>query len=414
MSDRRRISREKLAYLVDSTAAPIAGLAIISTWIAFEVGLLQALIDQVGLQLEPGRETSGYSLFLAMLPFRFYCLITLAFVLTNTITSRDFGPMLEAERRAASTGQVLAPGAKPLTSQTIARIAHEPGTPCRWYNAVLPIVVVVVAVVAGMLIDGWSAVVEARGEAVWYSQLFSLETWKTAFGSADSGLVLFVSSLIGSAVAIGLAVGQRILGLVEAVLVWLRGVPAMTLAVSILICAWAIRSVCEDLGTSTYLVSAIGESIPPVAFPLFAFLLAAAVAFATGTSWGTMGILLPVVVPWAWELTAGSDVSVIIAVVSAAAVLDGAIMGDHCSPISDTTVMSSIAASCDHVDHVRTQMPYAVTCMAIATVAYVFVAADVSPWIAYAVSLVAVIAVLRLVGKKLPEPSVVASASVET
>jgi Na+/H+ antiporter NhaC len=400
MSDKRRISREKLAYLVDSTAAPVAGLAVISTWIAFEVSLLQSLIDQIHLVAPAGESMGGYALFIAMLPLRFYCIITLAFVLIGAWTGRDYGPMLKAERRAARTGEVLAPNARPLTSRAMSEILPEPGTPARWINAVLPIVVLMGAVVIGMLLSGKEAVLEAGFEF----SVLSFDTWRSAFGAADSARVLLIAALLSSVVAIGMVVAQRILGFFEAIRAWLRGVPAMALAVSILICAWAIRSVCDDLGTSTFLVAAVGDGIPTFVFPLFVFLISAGIAFATGTSWGTMGILLPVVLPWAWSLSQAPDVGFWIVLVSAAAVLDGAITGDHCSPISDTTIMSSLATSCDHIDHVRTQLPYAMTCMAIACGAYLAVAARVGTLLIYAGALLAIVAIFRLIGRPIIPP----------
>ena len=400
MSDRRRISREKLAYLVDSTAAPIAGLAVISTWIAYEVGILQTLIDQIGLQLEPGAMTNGYAMFVAMIPLRFYCLFCLLFVFTGAITGRDYGPMLKAERRAALTGEVLGPNARPLTSRTISDILPEPGIRYRWYNAVAPVVVVIGAVLFGMLYSGRGEVAAAGLEF----NVLSFETWKYAFGGADSGKVLFIAAMLGSAVAIALPIGQRVLTARTAVLTWARGFPAMWLAISILVSAWAIQSVCRDLGTNVYLVSAIGESIPALVFPLFVFLVAAAVAFATGTSWGTMGILLPVILPWAFELAGGDGASMLIVLLSAAAVLDGAIMGDHCSPISDTTVMSSMASSCDHLDHVRTQLPYALTVMVIASLAYLGAAAGGSWGLLILGGLVLIVTIFFVVGRRVPLP----------
>ncbi len=398
MSDRRRISREKLAYLVDSTAAPIAGLAIISTWIAFEVGILQTLIDQTGIQLEAGVALSGYGLFVAMLPLRLYCLFCLFFVFTGAVSNRDFGPMLRAETRAAKTGEVLAPNARPLTSRSISEILPPVGIRYRWHIAVVPIVVVIASVLAGMLLFGRPSI-----EAAHDFRVLSFDSWKYAFGHADSGKVLFYAALLGSAVVIFLAVSQKILSLPSALVTYSRGVPAMALAIAILISAWAIQSVCGDLGTNVFLVSTVGDSIPALIFPLFTFLLAAGIAFSTGTSWGTMGILLPIILPWTWEMTQGGDGSVILVLLSAAAVLDGAIMGDHCSPISDTTVMSSMASSCDHLDHVKTQMPYALSCMAVASVGYVLVAAG-APWIVAILTGFALIVVLfMVVGKRIPE-----------
>jgi len=399
MADRQRVSREKLSYLVDSTAAPVAGLAIISTWIAFELGLLQPLIDQLGLQLEPGVPTNAYAFFLTMLPVRFYCLTTIVFVFVGAASSRDYGPMLRAERRAAEKGQVIAPNARPLTSRSMDDIAAKPGIPCRWYNAAVPVLVVVFSVLVGMLLSGRAAVEEA---GVAFSPA-SFETWKIAFGEADSGFVLLISSMIGSVVAIAMAVGQRLLTLPESIATWFRGVRAMGLAIAILVCAWAIQSVCRDLGTNVFVVSAVGEAIPPLAFPVFTFFLAAGVAFATGTSWGTMGILLPVILPWVYALTetAGADMTIVM--LSAAAVLDGAIMGDHCSPISDTTVLSSIATSCDHIDHVKTQLPYALTCTLLAALAYLAMAAGAPSWVVYIAAVGGIVAIFYVVGKPIEQ-----------
>ena len=400
MSDRRRISREKLAYIVDSTAAPIAGLALISTWIAFEVGILDTLIDQVGLVPAGGEAVSGYSLFVTMVPLRFYCLFCLFFVFVGAISNRDYGPMLKAERRAALTGEVLAPTARPLTSRSISEILPEPGIKHRWYFAVLPVLVVIISVLVGML---WSGRGGVEDQGVAFSVL-SFDTWKYAFGEADPGPVLFYAALLGSAVAITLAVGSRTLGFFSAIVTWARGLPAMALAISILISAWAIQSVCTDLGTNVFLVSAIGDSVPPLFFPVLTFLLAAGVAFATGTSWGTMGILLPIILPWAWNMVQAGDASFVLVLLSSAAVLDGAIMGDHCSPISDTTVMSSMASSCDHMDHVRTQMPYALTCMGVAALAYLGAASGISWWIVMLAGLALIVIVFMTIGKTIPIP----------
>lgn len=400
MSDRWRISREKLAYIVDSTAAPVAGLALISTWIAFEVGILDTLIDQVGLELNAGQAVSGYSLFATMVPLRFYCIFCLLFVFVGAISSRDFGPMWKAEQRAALTGEVLAPTARPLTSRNISEILPEPGIKHRWYFAVLPVLVVIISVLVGML---WTGRGEVEEQGLAFS-VFSFDTWQHAFGAADSGPVLFFAALLGSAVVIALAVGSRTLGLITAIVTWLRGLPAMALAISILVSAWAIQSVCSDLGTNVFLVSAIGDSVPPLLFPVLTFALAAGVAFATGTSWGTMGILLPIILPWAWNMVQAGDGSVVLVLLSSAAVLDGAIMGDHCSPISDTTVMSSMASSCDHVDHVRTQMPYALTCMGVAALAYLGAAAGVSWWVVMIGGLALIVTIFMVVGKRIPTP----------
>ncbi len=388
MTDEKKISREKLAYIVDSTSAPIAGLAIISTWIGYEVGLFEDLANQLHLDM------SGYEIFLGIIPFRFYCIFALALVLWNVFQSRDFGPMLHAEHRASNTGQVIADGAVALTSKSFLEIGPKTGVAHRWYNAALPIGAVVVATMGGIF---WSGS-DLQGSIV--SDLASWQAWQDAFATADSAMVLFWAALLGSVVALGLATAQRLLSPLEAVKAWLKTIPSMWMAVAILVLAWAIRSVCDDLGTSIYLVSAVEGLITLTMLPMITFLLAAIVAFATGTSWGAMGILLPTMIPLAAQLGDGTSHAMLILMLCFAAVLDGAIYGDHCSPISDTTIMSSIAAGSDHVDHVRTQAPYATLAMLFAAgLGYIGVAVGLSPWLALPLGIIALGVVLRLFGK---------------
>ncbi|HJL17248.1 MAG TPA: Na+/H+ antiporter NhaC family protein [Sandaracinaceae bacterium LLY-WYZ-13_1] len=392
LTDRYRISRERLAYLVDSTAAPIAGVSLVSTWIAYEVGLFGDLAREIELSM------GGYEIFVAVLPFRFYCLSALTMVLLGAWSGRDFGPMYAAERRAAERGEVHAPDAEPLGGDALDATRPPEDAPHRWYNAVIPIAVVVLGVVGGMLYSGRRAVWDA-GRSL---DPFDLEVWRLAFGGADSANVLLAASVGGSVVAIGLALTQRIVPAPDAAKAWARTVPAMWKAVAILILAWAIKTVCLELGTDRFLLAVLGERVPLTALPLAVFGLAAVIALSTGTSFGTMGILLPVALPLAHAL-GGTSVELFLV---GAAVLDGAIYGDHCSPISDTTVLSSAATGCDHIDHVRTQIPYATTSMAIAAAAYLGVALGLPRWLPYPFIPLATLGLLFAVGERLPRPDV--------
>ncbi|MCB9530166.1 MAG: Na+/H+ antiporter NhaC family protein [Myxococcales bacterium] len=396
LTDRVRISREKLAFLVDATAAPVSGVAIISTWVAYEAGLFGDISSTIGLELD------GYSMFLAALPFRYYCATTLLFVFASSALGRDFGPMLAAERRAMERGELSRAGSAPLTSDVLDRLAPPEHAPHRWYNAALPILATVAAVVVGMLYSGSDAVTEA-GLTM---SLTSAAVWRTAFGAAASSEVLFWASLLGSLVAIGLAATQRVLSVGDAAIAWLRGIPAMRLAVLILLLAWSIKSVCDELHTRDFLVAALSAHVNVTFLPIATFLVAAGVAFSTGTSWGTMGILLPVALPLAYTMCggeSGGDLTIFWLV--CAAVLDGAIFGDHCSPISDTTVLSSIASGCDHLDHVRTQAPYALVCMGIAGLCgYLGVALGLSTVASYGAIVLLTIALLFVVGRSVQRP----------
>ena len=394
IADRFRVSREKLAYIVDSTAAPIAGVAIISTWIGYEVSLFQDLMADLKTGL------SGYQLFFAALPLRFYCLLTLVFVLLSAYLRRDYGPMLKAERRAQTTGQVIRPGAAPMTGRARDEIVPATGVRPVWWAAVMPVLLVIAAVIGGMAFDTWghADVVVARRDQGLVSRAF----WSACFSNANTSQVLFVAAMLGSVLAIAIAItrkhgetGRRVISLADAVSTWARGIAGVWYAIVILILAWAIKEVCTDAGTSTYLTAALSPLVSPILLPLLIFLLSALVAFSIGTSWTTMAILIPTVVPLAHAL-GGLPLTIL----AAAAVLDGAIFGDHCSPISDTTVMASIASSCDHMDHVKTQLPYALTTMSVAgTLGYLGSAMIYPGWIGLLLGLIAIPTILLAIGK---------------
>lgn len=394
IADRFRVSREKLAYIVDSTAAPIAGVALISTWIGYEVSLFQDLMDELNTGM------SGYELFFHALPMRFYCLLTLAFVFLSSFLQRDYGTMLRAEQRAFSTGQVLRPGATPMTGRTHDEIQPAKNIEAVWWAAMVPVAVVILFVIGGMVYD------TAQNEAVLTAQqtygILSTAFWTATFSNADTAKVLFIASVAGSIIAILIAITrknsqnqQRTITLSNALTTWAKGIVGVWYAIAILILAWAIKEVCTDVGTSTYLTAALSPLISPLLLPLLIFLLASVVAFSIGTSWTTMAILIPTVVPLAHAL-GGLPLTVL----AAAAVLDGAIFGDHCSPISDTTVMSSIASSCDHLDHVKTQLPYAFTTMSLAGLfGYLGTAGLYSGWIGLLLGLIAIPIILLTIGK---------------
>ena len=343
-TDRVKISREKLSYLVDSTAAPVASLAIISSWSVFQMSLLESPFEQFGISVNP------YFTFIQSIPFSFYCILTLVFILINVMLKREYGPMHAAENRAKSTGKVLAENAKPLLDPSLMQGKNI--TPSHWSNAFIPIGVVVAVTIGGLIITGLKSVTMEN------------PSLRDIIGAADPYASLIWGSCISSITAIGISVGKGVLNLEKALESWVNGVRSMVMACIILVLAWTIGSVCKDLHTAEYLVSISSNVLTPNMLPFITFGTAAAISFSTGSSWATMSILIPVVVPMALHLMTLDPNAVVespVFLATFASVLSGSVFGDHCSPISDTTILSSTASASDHIDHVKTQMPYALT-----------------------------------------------------
>jgi len=388
ITDRLKISREKLSYLVDSTAAPVACIAVVTSWIGFEISLLKDAFESVGML-----DRNPFTTFVASIPYSFYPILTLFFGLLIARLGRDYGPMLKAERRALNEGLLLRPGAVPI-SNIDTEITMADDVPERWYNAVIPISVVIVGTIVGLVITGRESL-SAAGES---GGLFD------AVRSGNSFVALLWSSFAGCVVAVLLVIAQRILSMTQAINAWVSGVKAMTPAIIILILAWSIGAVCNDLHTADYLVGKLSGVIAPELLPGLIFLVAAAISFSTGTSWGTMTILTPLTIPLVIQITQFHDMSgatqEAILLSTIASILSGAVFGDHCSPISDTTIMSSMASTADHIDHVRTQLPYSVTVATLCVLlGYLPTALGLPLPLVLLVSMAAVFLIVRFVGK---------------
>ncbi|HZY64309.1 MAG TPA: Na+/H+ antiporter NhaC family protein, partial [Rubrobacteraceae bacterium] len=388
VTDRLKISREKLSYIVDSTAAPLAAIAVISTWIGFELGLIETSVAGTGF------DEGSYSIFLQSIPYNFYPIWALFFVLAVGATGRDFGPMLKAERRASQEGKVLRDGADvdANAGEDGGDLQMKDEAPRRAFNAVIPIGVLIGTVAVGLYVTG------------------SGETLRDIIGSAQTGKVLLWSGLLGVLAAVVLSVGQRILTLKESVDAWYGGLKSVLFVMIILTLAWSLAAVAEDLKTANYLVSVLGDTLPPSILPAILFVIAAAVSFAVGTSWGTMGILMPLAVPLVWTILQNNDMAnpenYYIMYATIGTVLAGSVWGDHCSPISDTTIISSVAAGSDHIDHVRTQIPYALTVGVVALLLGLIPAGfGVSPWIMLPIGAAVLVGVLFLFGKEVEDGS---------
>ena len=340
VTDRLKISREKLAYIVDSTAAPVATVALVTTWIGYQVGLIGDAMTRI-----PDLDLSPYGVFLNSILYSFYPFLAIFFVMLVITTGRDFGPMLKAERRARETGQVVPDSSSTLGADDEAALAMKEGLPPRAMNAIVPVVAMTLAIMGGLYVTG-------EGETV-----------SDIVGSANSYQALMWASIISVLVAVVMTLSQRLLSLDEVVDAWVSGARFTFLAMIILVLSWAMAEISSELHTADFLIASLGDRLPMGVLPTMVFVLAAFTAFSTGSSWGAMGILLPLVLPLSWAVLGARESAdpehLYILYASVSCVLAGAVWGDHCSPISDTTVMSSLSAGCDHIEHVRTQMPYA-------------------------------------------------------
>jgi Na+/H+ antiporter NhaC len=387
VTDSMRVSRAKLAYIVDSTAAPVACIAIVTTWIGYEIGLIGDSLSKMD-----GLDTEAYLLFLNTLPYSFYPILAIAFVFMVSASGRDFGPMLTAERHAQENGSEN-PEMDKVSNQETENIQPIEGKPQRAFNAYIPVIVMVLGVLAGLYVTGMEAVADMADPQL-----------KDIIGNANSYTALMWASLASMMTAAFLSLSQKIMDLEEVVNAWFHGVRAMLMAMIILILAWSLGEVTDVLKTADFLVSVLGDSLPVFILPAMVFVLAAATAFATGSSWGAMGILFPLAMPLTWAVMvsqgqAGPEhMHILYSAISA--ILAGAVWGDHCSPISDTTILSSLASGCDHIEHVRTQLPYALTVGGAAVLFGSIMTALGSPWwLGMSIGLIVLWLILRFYGK---------------
>jgi len=359
ISDELRISREKLAYIVDSTAAPVATLGI-SSWVAFQLSLIDREYRDMGVAAEA---PTAFETFVRSIPYNTYALLAIVMVGIVVYTGRDYGEMLNAEHRAWTTGNVNREDAQPLQ-----KVEEELGAPIdqrpmlRIFFA--PVVVLIAVTLASAFWTGYQSWVSSQAEA----------GAPTAIGAAanETGLTQVLIDIVGagdfataltwgsfamvvSAIVLGLVYGLFDIG--EAVDTVLDGFGIMLTAVTILVLAWTISSVADTLGTGNYVAGIAREYLSAELLPVLILFVAAFVAFTMGSSWATMGLVTPIAVPVATEFGTGFE----LVPVAVGALFSGAIFGDHASPISDTTVLSATFSGADLIDHVRTQIPYAAT-----------------------------------------------------
>jgi len=401
VADKMKISRERLSFIIDATAAPIAGIMIVSTWIGLEVGLIKDGFTLIG------QEVDAFGVFLSTIPYRFYNILILIFVVATSLLLRDFGPMRKAEINARKG--YISDASKEITldKDVEDEMAPKEGVKLSVWNAIIPIGALMISALISFYYSGYTAIM--GGEDVVLQNLMttspaSFTAIREAFSASDASVALFQSALFASIVAIFMAVCKKIFTFSEAVEVWIDGMKGLIITGVILILAWSLSSVIKELGTAAYLVKLLSSSIPQFLLPSIIFILGAVISFATGTAYGTMGILMPLAIPLSYSIS--PEMGYVI--VGTSAVLTGAIFGDHCSPISDTTIMSSMGAGCDHISHVRTQMPYALSVAAITILfGYIPVGLGLSIWLVLPLATAAIFALVYFVGKPVDNVEVI-------
>lgn len=393
VSDKMKISRERLAFVIDATAAPIAGIALISTWIGYEVGLINDAYQSIG------QNVNAYGVFLQTIPYRFYNILMLLFVVVTSVTLREFGSMKKAQERARDTHQLIAHGSSAESQEEELEVIAK-GKPSVW-SALLPIGALILFSFIGFYTNGRQAIMAGDNESLIQAiqaAPFSFVALRETFGASDASVVLFQSALVASIIALVMGVAQGHFTFGKGIDIWVTGMKTLMITGVILLLAWSLSGVMGELGTADYLVSLLSDRMPPILLPTVIFLLGAVISFATGTSYGTMGILMPLAIPLAVAMQPENADFV---VMSAGAVLTGAIFGDHSSPISDTTILSSMGAGSNLLDHVKTQLPYAVA-IAIVSVffGYLPTAFGLNVFIVLPLASVVVIGIVFVFGKK--------------
>ena len=349
ITDRQNVSRAKLAYLIDSTSAPICVISPVSSWGAYIITLIGTVLAANHIT-----EYTAFSAFIQMIPMNFYVWVTLGMVFIVVLRNFDFGQMKVHEQRAEREGILYDPN-KPVAGE----LKEDLPTSLKGSvgDLIWPIIALIIGTISAMFWTGYKA---TEGNA----------SILAIFENTDVSKSLILGGILGLAVALGLFIRQAfVLKAVSGNVIGkgaLSGAKSMLPAVYILLFAWTISDLIGQLETGKYMASIVENSNMDISLlPVILFIIAGIMGFSTGTSWGSFGILLPI----AGNIAAASDINLLLPAM--AAVLAGAVFGDHCSPISDTTIMSSTGAGCNHMDHVMTQLPYALVCAGIAAIGYV-------------------------------------------
>lgn len=379
VTDRLRVSRELLSYIVDSTAAPVAGIALVSSWIGYEVSMIEGALDSLSGQVAEGTlsaapEYGAYVMWLNAVPYHFYSILAIILVFVVVLTRRHYGPMLKAEFRAINEGKVVRDGATPLlpTEEVFGTEVKARKPASGWLFGTAMLVLVFVTLLG-----------------MWATGSEDLTTfWETPFSealmNADTAKALLWAGMATYFTTFAWVLLSRSMSFKDVMRNTFRGMYLMILPNAILLHAWCIKSATDTIGTADYVIyGAVSVGLSALLVPLIIYLASMFVSFTTGTSWGTFGVMMPIAVPMAWQLALlqypdNLGIAYLVTFASIGAVFGGGIFGDHCSPISDTTIMSSMFSASDHIDHVSTQLPYALVVGSISALLYVLIAVGIT------------------------------------
>ena len=359
VTDKFKVSRAKLAYLIDATAAPVCIIAPISSWAAAVTGFVEG--------------EDGFSIFVRAIPYNFYAILTIVMMIGMVLLRTEFGSMKFHEKNALKGDLYTTPG-RPYDTEKQPEVSVK-GTVL---DLLIPIISLIICCMVGMLYTGG---------------FFSGEDFVTAFSQSDASLGLTMGSFFGLLITIGLYQVRRVLKFSECMACIPEGFKSMVPAIMILSFAWTLKAMTDSLGADVYVATVVASSARSLLnfLPAIIFVVGCFLAFATGTSWGTFGILIPMVV--AVFENSNPDLMII----SISACMAGAVCGDHCSPISDTTIMASAGAQCEHVNHVTTQLPYAFTAAAVSFVSYIIAGFVQSAWIALPIAIALMVATMFVI-----------------
>ncbi|MCK5834374.1 MAG: Na+/H+ antiporter NhaC family protein [Lentisphaeria bacterium] len=403
ITDKNRISRAKLAYILDSTAAPVCILAPISSWVVTIMSYIKTSegFDTLG--------TNEFSYFIHVIPFNFYAIFAIFMVLYISLTHRDFGPMLECERRAMAGEGLYNEELYGPVSGDVEGIAVS-GSNAKFFDMIVPIITLIVLAIAFFPITTWLNAIDGKTIHT-FAEAFSAISLGDAFNDTDASYALMYAMVITLFLTYLYYVGRRLLSIKSAAEAIGEGFKSMVPALVVLTLAWSIGTIIKSspadggLGLAKYLSELVsGGTFPLWILPTIVFILSCAISFSTGTSWGTLAIMIPIVMPISISLAQATGLSgpdlVTATMAPLGAVLGGAIFGDHASPISDTTILSSTGASCPHLEHVTTQAPYAIFVAVCSIIGYLVSGITSNPWLGLLAVSVSFVVGLLFLGKK--------------